>query len=163
MKKTLIVYTTNHGTTEKAAKMISDHLSGSAQMINIKKEKIPDVNLYDQVIIGGSIYAGKTGRRLIRFCRENLDILIKKNIALFICCFEQSPKREEQFAASFPVELRRVSLIDGFFGGEFIVNDMNFFEKLVVKKVASAKSSVSFFDKEAVGVFAEGFRRRCEF
>lgn len=140
--------------------MISDHLSGEVHLINLKKEAAPDVNPYDQVIIGGSIYAGKINRKVIKFCRDNMDALQKKMVALFICCMEKSPKREEQFDMAFPEELRSRSITNGMFGGEFNTDKMNFFIKYFVKKMTEKETELPVLDTGAVKMFAEEFKKR---
>lgn len=57
--KTLIVYGTKHGTTEKCSKFLKDKLSGEVVIINIKKENMPDITTFNNIIIGGSIYMGQ--------------------------------------------------------------------------------------------------------
>lgn len=56
---TLIAYSTKYGCAEKCAKMISDELKDRVDLINLRKENDVDLQKYDKVIIGGSIYIGK--------------------------------------------------------------------------------------------------------
>lgn len=65
--KTLIVYGTKHGTTEKCSKLLKDKLSGEVVIINIKKENMPDITAFNNIIIGGSVYMGQIQKEVKKF------------------------------------------------------------------------------------------------
>ncbi len=54
--KTIVLYTTRHGSTETIAKKIASQLQ--ADRCNILKDIIPDLKSYEAVIIGAPIYLG---------------------------------------------------------------------------------------------------------
>lgn len=153
MSKHLIVYTTKYGTTEKAAAIIKDNLPG-AITCNLKKEKCPELENFDWIIIGGSIYAGRIQKELKKFCQQNLSRLLPKNLGLFICCMYDGEKAEKQFLAAFPEELRRAARVRAIFGGELSFDKINFLEKFVIKKFIGVKESVSRFQPQVIAEFA---------
>ncbi len=53
--KTLIVFGTKHGCTERCAKTLSEKFDGEVDLINLKEGKNIDISQYDKVIIGDSI------------------------------------------------------------------------------------------------------------
>jgi menaquinone-dependent protoporphyrinogen oxidase len=53
-----------------------------------------------------------------------------------------------------PQELRKNSTAMGLFGGEFLISEMNFLEKQIVKKVSGATIDQSNLDYEAIKEFA---------
>ena len=69
--KTLILYATRHGCAEKCATKL-----------------------------GGSIHAGKIQKGVKDFCAKNLEVLKGKRLGLYLCCMEEGPKAEAQFAAA---------------------------------------------------------------
>src|SRR5680860_1919134 len=134
--KTLIAFCSTHGFTEKTANELKDYLQNNVDLCNLKKDKIPSLELFDRVVVGGSIHAGQIQKRVKEFCSKNEDILIQKELGLFICCMEEGETAEKQLKDAYSEKLHRNAKITAYFGGEFDFNKMNFFEKLIVKKVA---------------------------
>ena len=89
-----------------------------------------------------------------------MAILLKKRIALFMVCMEKGEKCLEQFTNAFPTELREVSIANGFMGGEFNFDRMNFMERAIVKKIAGKSSNVNEIDYEAINVFTNKLKNR---
>ena len=133
--KTLIVYATKHGCTEKCAEELSGLLEGEVNLCNLKKEPFVDISQYDVVIIGGSIYAGRIQNEVRNFCEDKMNFLDNKRIGLFICCLFEGEKAETQILSSFPKELLEKAISKQCFGGEFNLSGMNFFEKIIVRMV----------------------------
>ena len=135
--KTLIIYASKHGTAEKCSEVLKGKLLGEVTIVNIKKENVPDINSFQNIIIGGSIYIGKIQKNLNEFCLINLDELKKKNIGLFICCMNIK-EAEMQLNNAFPKELLSIATTKECFGGEFNLKEMNFMEKTIIKMVAKS-------------------------
>ncbi|WML26971.1 flavodoxin domain-containing protein [Neobacillus sp. OS1-33] len=153
--KCLIVYCSSHGTTEKAVGFLIEGLDGKVFAVDLKRDKEKlDLTKFDTVIIGGSIHAGNIQRKIKQFIRNNLDTLLEKNIGLFLCCMQDGETAIEQFNNAFPQELRKNSAAMGLFGGEFLLSEMNFLEKQIVKKVSGATIDQSNLDYEAIKEFA---------
>lgn len=152
--KTLITYCTTHGCTEKAALELKNALEENVDLINLKKNSSPDLSIYDRVIIGGSIHAGQIQKKVKDFCSKNLNDLKSKELGLFICCMEEGEKAEAQFAEAFPKALRQNAKATACFGGEFDFEKMNYFQKLIVKKVAKISASTSKVDHDAIKKFS---------
>jgi menaquinone-dependent protoporphyrinogen oxidase len=151
---TLIFYATRHGCTEKAAEILKSKLDDDVTIINLKKNKKPDLSVFDTIIIGGSIHAGQMQGNLKKFCLKNLDSLMKKPLGLFLCCMEEGEKAQQQFDEAYPQELRNHASATGLFGGAFDFDRMNFFERAIVKKVAKIDTSVSNIKEENIQLFA---------
>lgn len=157
--KTLIVYATNHGCTEKISEQMKNYLGGDVSLVNLKKDPIPPLEKFRRVIIGGSIHAGQIQKRVKDFYQTNLDLLLKKEIGLFICCMEEGETAWKQFAEAFPEELQRNAKATACFGGAFDFERMNFLKKMIVKKVAHVKQSTSKVDFDAVRQFSRRMDR----
>jgi menaquinone-dependent protoporphyrinogen oxidase len=155
--KTLIIYQSRAGTTEKAAKILAEKLDGDTMVINLKKDKNPSLDDYPTVIIGGSIRASMIQSGIKKFIGNNMDILKTKDIGLFLCCMEEGETAEKQFNESYPEELRNMAKAKGLFGGEFDFDRLNFLEKGIIKKVAGVTGSVYNINYEAIDAFAKKF------
>lgn len=151
--KTLIIYGTKHGSAEKCSKLLKNKISGEVITINIKTENVPDLFSYDNVVIGGSIYAGQIQKEIKNFCIKNLEQLKSKRVGLFICGLS-GDKFEAELDNAFPKELVACAAIKEFFGGEVVYGKMNFFEKLIMKKITKTDKDFSNLLEENINKFS---------
>lgn len=141
--KTLIVYASNHGTTEKVANIIREKLdSTTTETINLKKISKIDLSNYQNIIIGGSIHAGSIQSEVKKFIKENTITLMDKKIALFLCCMNEKEEQAE-FNNNYPELLRNHSTYNAIVGGEYFFEKMNFIEKFLVRKISGVSSTLS--------------------
>jgi menaquinone-dependent protoporphyrinogen oxidase len=140
--KTLIVYGSKHGATEKCSKILKDKLHGEVVIINIKKEIIQDMDSFDNIVIGGSIYAGRIQKEIREFCFKNDNTLKNKKIGFFVCCMTEGEKAISQLNDSIPNELISMASAKGHFGGGFTFSKMNFLEKFIIKMVTKKQKNV---------------------
>ena len=153
--KTLIVFASSHGTTEKVAHSIARSMNnGHVEFINLKKEKPYDLSVYDRIIVGGSIHAGQIQGRVKQFCEKNMLQLLEKQLGLFLCCMNE-PEYQTQFERAFPELLRNHATSSKIMGGEFLFDKMNFFQRLIVRKISGINESVSRIDEKSLQEFAE--------
>jgi menaquinone-dependent protoporphyrinogen oxidase len=127
--KTAIIYTSKHGTTAKVAQMIAGRLASSGQVsvIDLKKDGYPDINSYEKVILGTPVYAGTPSKTMQRFCKDNIDVLTQKPLALFVCGMEpDTSKQQQELENAYPQELYKHADPTCFAGGEFLFEQMNF-------------------------------------
>ena len=150
--KTLIVYATTHGCTEKCAQKVRDGLSGDIDMVNLKQNARVDPAAYDTVIIGGSIHAGRIQGRVKKFCTANQEVVLTKNLGLFICHMEEDNAQKE-LDDNYPEALRNHATAKGLFGGTFDFEKMNFVAKAIVKKVGNVTESVNNVNESAIKQF----------
>lgn len=154
--KILIAYATRHGSSEKVSQILENKLLGKVTLHNLKKRELPDISNFDAIIIGGSIHAGQIQQKVKLFIQKNENALSKVHLGLYLCCMDKE-KAPLQFENAYPESLREKAVTTGLFGGEFILERMNWFERLVVKKITGVKKSVSEIDEEAISRFAEKF------
>ena len=155
--KSLVVYCSSHGTTGKAAKLLGVSLDGEVEVIDLNKKKAPDINIYDSVIIGGSIHAGNIQRKVKHFMQKNHEILLTKKLGLFLCCYREGDEAKAQFEAAYPQDLREHAKSEGLFGGEFIFSKMNFLSRKIVNKIVGVSTDQSNFSTDLVQEFADRF------
>lgn len=155
MKKTGIIYISKHGTTEKVARLLADKLGGEAVLISLKQDKNPDITSFDAIILGTPVYAGVPRKAMTKFCEQNKDLLLQKTTGLFVCGMHLDPdSRNKELIDAYPEYLRQHAKATGFLGGEFLFEKLNFFEKLIIKKVSKVTGSVSAIDDDAIEKFA---------
>jgi menaquinone-dependent protoporphyrinogen oxidase len=148
--KTLIVFASSHGTTEKVARIIEKKIGeANSHVINLKKSSRTDLDGYDRIIIGGSIHAGSMQGTIKSFCNKNLDILLEKEVALFMCGLNK-PELENEFTNAYPPALRSHAITSKIIGGEYIFERMNIIEKYLIKKIAKVTESESHLNYEKI-------------
>ncbi|WMJ72646.1 flavodoxin domain-containing protein [Cytophagaceae bacterium ABcell3] len=153
--RTAIIYASKHGTSGKVADIISGKLSAhDVTVYSLAKNGNPDIGCYDLVIIGGPIYAGNPLDAMKKFCEKNLSDLLQKKVGLYLCCMNKA-EQQSYMENSFPEELRKHSSASVIAGGEMILENMSFFERLIVRFVAKTKKSVSAIDYQAIDKFVE--------
>lgn len=151
--KTLIIYASKHGSAETCSKLLKGKLTGEVNVVNIKKDTIPDLASFDKIIIGGSIYVGKIQKEISSFCSKNLNELKKKKLGLFICCMNKESE-EMELNTAFPKELLDCAVSKEIFGGEFRLRDMNMLERFAVKVISKTDKEVSMLSEENISKLA---------
>ena len=149
-----------HGTTAKIAEQLKSKLENSlVHLFNLKTSAPNDLNDFETIIIGGSIHAGSMQSKLRKFITSNMKVLLSKRIALFLVCMDKTEKRADQFNNAFPVELREKSIANGFMGGEFCFDKMNFLEKVIIKKISGKSENVNEIDEAAIEEFVSKLKK----
>lgn len=155
MKNYLIVYMSHHGTTRKVAKQIQEKLGiENAALVDLETENDLNLNNYKTILIGGSIYMGSLQKKIKQFLENNKEILLKKRVGLFMC-FMNKENSKAEFDKAFPDYLRNSAVAEGLFGGELILKELNFMEKMIVRYVSGVKEDVSELDQQAISEFIE--------
>ncbi|MGM0508138.1 MAG: flavodoxin domain-containing protein [Fusobacteriota bacterium] len=139
--KIIILYATKYGTTEKAASFLKKQLPSNTDIINLTNYK-KNINLedYDLIIVGGSIYGGKIQKSISNFSIKNKSQLLDKKLALFLCCGNEK-ELNTQFNNSFDKDLLDHAFKKEYFGYGYNFKKMNFFFKFIVKKMANIQKS----------------------
>ncbi|WP_018525590.1 flavodoxin domain-containing protein [Alkalispirochaeta alkalica] len=151
--KTLIVYGTRYGATEKAAHMLAGRIHGEIRQINLAKGSAPSPADYDLVLVGGSVYGGSIQKEVVQFCTANRHLLLRKPLGLFVCCGEEHKAREYlQNALGADLVARALAL--GSFGYEFDYSKMNILFRLIVRVISKTGKSEFNLREEAIRDFA---------
>jgi menaquinone-dependent protoporphyrinogen oxidase len=152
--KTLIVYASKYGTTRKCAEKLAKQLQNQVDLWDLKTGMPIDLSEYYRIVIGGPIYAGKIRKRVRDFVSQHQAYLLQKELGLFICCLDESEVANQQYNSAYPEELRKHAKASGLFGGEVIMEQMNFLERSIMKMIAKDKVNVSKINEEAIANFA---------
>ena len=155
--KTAIIYASKYGTTEKVANSIAKKLSG--ELFSLNKNPNPDISGFETVILGSSIYLGQASGKMKAFFKSNEPVLLQKKTGLFVCGMHpDKEQRDKELKDAYSEALREKSVASGFLGGEFLVEQMNFFERLIIKKIAKTNESAHQIDWDAVDDFVKKFK-----
>ena len=132
--KTLIVYASKTGTTERCAEILGQNLK-EATIINLTAIQNEDINKYDKIIIGSPIRMGMIHKKVKEFINKNTEILKNKKVAYFICCgFAENYK--QYFEQNVSKELLEKATTYDTFGGELALEKQKGFDKFIVKMVS---------------------------
>jgi menaquinone-dependent protoporphyrinogen oxidase len=153
--KTLIAYSSKHGATARIAGILNVKLNGTARLVNLGKEKLPDLNHYDIIIIGGSIYNGKIGRTLQKYLEQHQDVMLKKHLGIYLSCLEKDRVAESQFNQAFPAALREHAFATGILGGEVLFNKINLLERLIIGRSQNIRQSTTRINNKAIDEFVK--------
>ncbi len=151
---TLIAYATKNGFTQKCAGLLAEKLVEKADICDLGKSN-PNLNKYDKVIIGGSVYAGKMRKQITNICAKNLESLKGKKLGLFICGMAEGDDIKKQLETSFPKELLSTAVASEMFGGEFDFSKMNFIMRAMIKKISGSDKNQTRLLEENIARFAE--------
>lgn len=132
--KTLIVYASKTGTTERCAGILGKNLK-DVTIINLTATQNEDINKYDLIIIGSPIRMGIIDKKVKDFISKNSKSLKNKKVAYFICCgFSENWK--QYYEQNFPKELLDNAITYDSFGGEMNLEKQKGFDKFIVKMVS---------------------------
>ena len=156
--KIAVIYASKYGTTEKVAESIADRLkeTNEVALLSLKKNPQPDISAFEMVLIGTSIYAGQASKKVKAFCKENEALLLQKRIGLFVCGMHpDKEEQEKELKNAFPELLLKKSSATKFLGGAYLFERMNFFERMIIKKIAKTTSDVEQIDWGRVREFVK--------
>ena len=86
MKKILVTYTTNAGSTSKVAETIADEISKTNSSVEVLPlEKVTTLKDYTAVVLGAPMILG-WHRGALAFLKRNQDSLSQVPVALFVTC-----------------------------------------------------------------------------
>jgi menaquinone-dependent protoporphyrinogen oxidase len=151
----LIAYRTRYGTTGKCAGLLRDRLSAETHIADLKREREPEIEPHDTVILGGSIYGGTIQQDLISFCEYHREALLERRVGLYLCCLYQGEKARQQIHATYPSWLVAHASLMSSFGGEIEIGQLSLLDRLVVRNLFGYKHDISLLDMGEVERFAQ--------
>ncbi|WP_099466923.1 flavodoxin domain-containing protein [Konateibacter massiliensis] len=151
---TIIIYSSKYGCTADCAEYLKSGLSDSAKLTDIDKTNSNAIALesYDTVIFGSSIYVGAISKKMRKFCKENVELLSKKRVGIFLCCgFPEQAK--EYLTTNFPSTLLKSAIVIKDFGGEARIDKMKFIDKSIMKTVMKGNHEALKISHENIDAF----------
>ena len=122
----LIVYGSRWGGTVAVAQKIAKTLTEGGCKVDLfeARQELPNVVLYDLIIVGSGIRADKWTKETLNFLEKNKDILKTKKIALFVSCQMADRQEKEVYEKAKSQYLEKTAqqyglkpVSFGFFGG----------------------------------------------
>ncbi len=135
--------------------MLKEGLRDGNDLINLKENPKIDLNNYQVIILGSSVYAGTIQKDMKEFINKNLEVLLEKHTGLFTCNMHKGEEAREQLEKVFPINLIEKSFLVTFFGGGFDFGKMNFIEKQIVKKIVKVTENVENIEQENIKMMQE--------
>jgi len=155
--KNLIIYSTKYGTSKEVSEKLKDKIKGETDIIDLKSNKIANLNVYENIIIGGSIYAGMIQKEMTKFINKNLDNLLSKRLFLFICAgsLGNEERDKEQLKGVFLEDLYNHATFKSNLGFRIDFNKMNPLERLVIKKLKGVKENITSISENNIDAMAQ--------
>ncbi len=151
--KNLIVYDSYAETVEKCAEILAKEL-GNTDLMNISKQKLPDLKDYDCIVIGSYVHADHISKKIKRFTEKNLELLKNKKVGVYLCVSSQKENFEKYIHYNFDKEFLNTSRVKDFFGGELNYEKMNFFFRLILRKIEESAKPELGIKPEKIRKFA---------
>lgn len=142
MSKALIVYSTRFGatksTSDEIAKILSEE-SFDVKVVNVKEEKIQNIDNYSLIAVGSGMSMGNWGSEVEDFVKKFQVDLCGKKLALFISSLK--PVEEKEGKVDLVNRIQKIGIDDkikkydlkpistGVFGGVIDYTKMNFLIK----------------------------------
>ncbi len=133
MSNILIAYASKTGTTKKCAELLAEQLPG-AHLLDLTHVDFSQETqqVYDMIIVGGSIRMNKLHAYAHHFLSENHDALLHTPFACFICnaTIEGAPQELKQ---NIPSDLLKKAIFADTFGGDMDLKKHKYPEKFIAK------------------------------
>jgi menaquinone-dependent protoporphyrinogen IX oxidase len=104
--KTLVAYVTKGGATKEAADLIAETLREKygleVDVVDLKKQKHPDITPYENIIVGGGVRTGGIYGEAVEFMKQDFK---GKRVAVFICAaLSKNPVKMNKLAERYITE-----------------------------------------------------------
>ena len=137
MKK-IILFDSKRGTTKEIACQIVSKMNTPSDISAIDRISSKELDSYDIIILGAPAYAGNLRKQTKNFLSENIATLTEKRLLLFSLGLQFNPDEiTKQINELFPKELMNHAEMNVFLGGKVDFSKLNFFERLIMKKILS--------------------------
>ena len=151
--KTLIIYATKYGATEKIAQSIANHLN-NADLHDINSSGTVSLDDYDCIILGSPLTAGQIRKEIKSFAAEYSTQLQSKRLGIFLSAL-QVDGETEYFKQNFSEELIDNAAAKACLGGIFDPEKCGFFARKIIKAVAKLDTYTTTVDEEKIKLFAQ--------
>lgn len=147
--KTLLVYASKSGCTEKCAGLVAEKLDGEVVVAKLGKDNVPPPGEFDAVVIGTFIRVGQGAKPVTEFLRQHMDTLLQKKVALFLCCANPAAV-EAQMKNAFPEPLYSHAAAREHLGFAYNFHKMNFIERKMIQVIAKTKENTENINLENI-------------
>jgi menaquinone-dependent protoporphyrinogen oxidase len=153
--KLLIAYASKYGSTAGCATLLSQRIRAETVVIDLGRDRSPDLSWADAVLIGGPIYGGKIHREIPAFCDRHRDALLEKKVGLFICCLSTGEHAQALLSSVFPDWLYAHAFACSWLGGELHRGKLTAFDRLLVRSLKVTEGDISRIREDAIRELAQ--------
>lgn len=149
-----MLYKSKHGSTKNCVQLIKDDAHHQIEVREFQSGIMYSLEDYDHLVIAGSVYYGKIQKEISEFVDRYMDEIRQMKYSLILCS-GNSELFGEQSVNVFGEELVNgaVRCVDGGYSYDF--SDMNFMERLIVKKVSKVTESMTKLNYDALKEFIQ--------
>ena len=167
--KTLILYSSRDGQTQKIAQFIAQQLSGEVE-IQALREDI-DLTPYQRVIIGASIRYGHFNPLLDKIIEKNTALLAQKSTAFFGVNLtarkaDKNTPETNVYVRKFLKRIRWKPNLSAVFAGALRYPRYHWFDRMMIRFImritggeTDTRKEVEYTDWQRVSEFAQQFER----
>jgi len=162
--KALVVYGTRYGATADTSEVIAGVLRQEGfevRVVDAKKDKVQSISEFVLVIVGSGIKMGKWTKEPEKFLGKFQKELLKKKVALFVCCGSAKPliegaektremeKGKRKYLEDKAVHYNLNLIALGFFGGIFDFNKLSWFLRKTLSGVKLKLEEAGFKESKS--------------
>ena len=156
--KTLILYATKYGATAEVAQRIADSIGG-AVIHDLKKNNTPNVDEYDCIIIGSSLYAGSFRKEVKTFLSENEENIRDKSVGLFFLGLDTELTPQSYFEKNCSSELLATVKATCSPGGIYNPEKAGWFDRFILKAAKKLTVYTDTIDDNKIEQFVEAIKQ----
>lgn len=150
-RKVLVAYGTRAGSTAGVAERVAEVLNRNGFSAHAAEaKKVKDTALYDAVVLGSSVRAGKLKPEVLRFLDKNKTDLNAKPFAAFVVCLAMKDRDEKgrTTASTYlePVRERIKPLSEGLFAGAYDPQKLDFVSRQIMKMIKAPSGDFRKWD-----------------
>ena len=171
--KTLYLYSTREGQTEKIIHKIASELdSTNADFIDLHTDPQIELGQYEKILVGASIRYGHLNKKLYQFIDRHADLLTQKNAAFF--CVNLTARKVEQgkdtpegsaYIRTFLKKSKWQPSLIGVFAGALLYPRYSWFDKKMIQLImkmtggeTDTSKEVEYTNWKKVSQFAQKFK-----
>lgn len=162
----VILYKTRHGSTKKIGKVINQYI-GDCFLMSIDAIDKDILQRAEMIIIGTPVYYGRIDQDIVKFIKDNQDLLIPRHYCLYVVGVLQN-EFMNYVTHSFDYSiLKHISIIAGV-GGALYYPQLSISEKMILQvmnkrsfMISKQKDKDIFenFNNEEIEIFANKIKK----
>lgn len=143
--KTLLIYASRYGGVKSCAHKINNFIE--TDMVDSHALSTIDLNDYNRVIIGASVYFGQIDKTLRKWLKVQEANLLNKDLYFFSC------SKETKLKTLISSNLFDHASYCSDFGYSLSISSMTKMHRLITKKIAQTTSDCNHLNAESIDLF----------
>ncbi len=149
----LIVYESKTGYTAECALRLETELNGQGKAVHVKAARKEDLAVYDHIVIGSAVYAGRVPSSIRGFVKKKETVLLSKPLSIFVCgtgeeFFDQYLKK------NYPAQVLEHTTFRIWFGGKIVLSEHRGIKKRILASILKDKTELHVEKREHIAPFA---------